>query len=84
MGKARTLIFGSAVGAALGVVFAPRLGEPRAAALDRLRLALRPGRGSLRAFAGTPCSPAAAESAAAGREAPGIARRATGGGDDGG
>ena len=49
-------MFGGAVGAALGVLLAPRLGESRRAALTRLRLSLRPGRGSLSAFAGTPCS----------------------------
>jgi hypothetical protein len=56
MGRGRTLLFGGVAGAALGVALAPRLGEPRRVALQRLRLALRPGRGSLRAFAGTPCS----------------------------
>jgi hypothetical protein len=48
------------------VVLAPRLGEPRRVALQRLRLSLRLGRGSLRAFAGTPCSTAARTSARAG------------------
>jgi hypothetical protein len=61
----RTLVFGGVAGAALGVVLAPRLGEPRRVALQRLRLALRPGRGSLRAFAATPCSIAAPTSAQA-------------------
>jgi len=65
MGRGRTLLFGGVAGAALGVVFAPRLGEPRRMALQRLRLALRPGRDSLRAFAGTPCSTAARTSAKA-------------------
>lgn len=55
-------MFGSAVGAVLGVVLAPRRGESRRAALTRLRLSLRPGRGSLRAFAGTPCSQAGSTS----------------------
>jgi hypothetical protein len=58
MSKRTGFVCGSAVGAALGVVLAPRLGESRRAALNRLRLSLRPGRGSLSAFAGTPCSQA--------------------------
>jgi hypothetical protein len=65
MGRGRTLLFGGVAGAALGVALAPRLGEPRRVALQRLRLALRPGRGSLGAFAGTPCSTAARASAKA-------------------
>ena len=56
------------MGAALGVLLAPRRGESRRAALTRLRLSLRPGRGSLSAFAGTPCSQAGPASAQA--EAP--------------
>ena len=60
-----TLIYGAAVSAALGVLRAPRLGESRRAALTRLRLTLRPGRGSLAAFAGTPCSEAGPTSAEA-------------------
>ena len=40
------------MGAALGVILAPRHGESRRAALTRLRLSLRSGRGSLGAFAG--------------------------------
>jgi hypothetical protein len=56
MGRRNSFIYGGAVGAALGVVLAPRLGESRRAALTRLRLSLRPGRGALSAFAGTPCS----------------------------
>ena len=60
----RSLIYGSAVDAALGVV-APRRGESRRAALTRLRLALRPGGGSLSAVAGTPCSQAGSTSAEA-------------------
>jgi len=66
MGRGRTFPFGSVAGAALGVVFAPRLGEPRRVALQRLRLAVRPGRDSLSAFAGTPCSAAAETSGKAG------------------
>ncbi len=66
MGKARRLIFGSAAGAALGVVLAPRRGESRQVALDRLRLAVRPGRGALGAFAGTPCSAAGLRTTAGG------------------
>ena len=71
MGKRNGFIFGSAVGAALGVMLAPRLGESRRAAIARLRLSLRPGRGSLRAFAGTPCSQAGSLSAEAEQEPPG-------------
>jgi hypothetical protein len=44
------------LGAAVGVVLAPRLGESRQQALDRLRLAGRPGGGALQAFEGTPCA----------------------------
>ncbi len=65
---------GSAAGAALGVVLAPRRGESRRAALGRLRLALRPGRGAVGAFAGTPCSTAGS---------PAVRRPTTGGLDDG-
>jgi hypothetical protein len=86
MGKARTVLFGGVLGAAVGVVMAPRLGESRRVALDRLRLAARPGRGALRAFAGTPCSaerrpPTHGRDGAAG--AAGAAQAATGGGRDG-
>ena len=52
----RTPLSGGTVGAALGVLLAPRRGESRRTALTRLRLSLRPGRGSLDAFSGTPCS----------------------------
>jgi len=71
MPKVRSLIYGGAVGAAIGVIVAPRLGESRRAALTRLRLSLRPGRGSVDAFAGTPCSEAgpSGEGSAAGRDA---------------
>jgi len=65
MGKRNSFMYGSAMGAALGAVLAPRRGESRRAALARLRLALRPGRGSLSAFAGTPCSQAGPTSAEA-------------------
>jgi len=65
MGRGHTLLFGGVAGAALGVVLAPRLGEPRRVALQRLRLAVRSGRDSLRAFAGTPCATAAGASAKA-------------------
>ena len=68
MRKGRTLLYGGVVGAALGVVLAPRLGESRRTALTRLRLAMRTGRGSLAGFAGTPCSTAGPTSAVA--EAP--------------
>jgi hypothetical protein len=56
MGKARSVVVGGVIGAAVGVVLAPRLGESRREALARLRLAARPGRGAVRAFAGTPCA----------------------------
>jgi len=56
MGKARSLVVGGVIGAAVGVVLAPRHGEPRREALGRLKLAARPGRGALGAFAGTPCA----------------------------
>ena len=65
MGKRNSFIYGSVAGAALGAVLAPRFGESRRAALARLRLALRPGSGSLRAFAGTPCAQAGPNSAEA-------------------
>jgi gas vesicle protein len=66
MAGRRTPLFGGTAGAALGVIVAPRRGESRRAAFTRLRLSLRPGRGSLSAFAGTPCAqsrPASAEAA---------------------
>jgi len=56
MGRARSLVVGGVIGAAVGVVLAPRHGESRREALGRLRLAARPGRGAMGAFAGTPCS----------------------------
>jgi hypothetical protein len=56
MGKARGLFVGGVIGAAIGVVLAPRRGESRRDALGRLRLAARPGRGALGDFAGTPCA----------------------------
>jgi hypothetical protein len=56
MGRARSLVVGGVIGAAVGVVLAPRHGESRREALGRLRLAARPGRGALGAFAGTPCA----------------------------
>ena len=56
MRKARSSTLGGVLGAAAGVVLAPRLGESRRQALDRLRLVVRPGRGALRAFEGTPCA----------------------------
>jgi len=65
MSRRHTFIYGSGTGAALGALLAPRRGESRRAALTRLRLALRPGRGSLSAFAGTPCSQAGPTSAEA-------------------
>jgi gas vesicle protein len=87
MGKARNAVLGGVVGAAVGVVLAPRLGESRREALDRLRLAARSGRGSVRAFSGTPC---AAEVRAAVRDqgdaprAAGAASAASAGGEDDG
>jgi hypothetical protein len=56
MGRTRSLVVGGVIGAAVGVVLAPRHGESRREALGRLRLAARPGRGALGAFAGTPCA----------------------------
>ena len=76
-------MLGSAVGAALGVALAPRRGESRRAALDRLRLALRPGRGAVGAFAGTPCSSADLDSMAVDGRMAEAARSTTGGADDG-
>ena len=64
MGKARSAVRRRRVGAAVGVVLAPRRGESRREALGRLRLAARPGRGPLRAFAGTPCAAEAAPASA--------------------
>jgi hypothetical protein len=61
MGKMRSLLLGGVIGAVAGVVFAPRHGESRRDALGRLRLAARPGRGALGAFAGTPCAAGACE-----------------------
>ena len=86
MGKARSAVLGGVIGAAVGVVLAPRFGESRREALGRLRLAARPGRGALRAFAGTPC---AAESRAPANAQGGASRAAgaapaAGGGDDDG
>ncbi len=87
MGKARNAVLGGVIGAAAGVVFAPRLGESRREALARLRLAARPGRGAVRAFAGTPC---AAESRApvhaqgGAPRAADAASAASGGGEDDG
>jgi gas vesicle protein len=80
------VVVGGVIGAAVGVVLGPRLGESRREALARLRLAARPGRGAIRAFAGTPC---AAEDRSAGLPdgASDSARAAgsqTGGEDDGG
>jgi hypothetical protein len=65
MGKVRNVRIGGVIGAAAGVVLAPRRGESRREALARLRLAARPGRGALGAFSGTPCA-AAHTSVAAG------------------
>ena len=87
MGKARSVVLGGVIGAAVGVVIAPRHGESRREALGRLRLAARPGRGALRAFEGTPCAAEARGSAhvqGGASVAAGAAPAATGGGDDGG
>ena len=71
MPKVRSLIYGGAVGAAIGAIIVPRHGESRRAALTRLRLCLSPGRGSVGAFSGTPCSGTApsGEGSVAGRDA---------------
>jgi hypothetical protein len=63
MSKGRTLSFAGALFVALAAVVAPRYGESRRAALRRLRATLRSGRGSLAAFAGTPCATAATAAA---------------------
>ena len=87
MSKARSVVFGGVIGAALGVVLAPRGGESRREAFGRLRLAARPGHGAVRAFAGTPCSAedrATAHGQGGAARAAGAAPAATGGGDDGG
>lgn len=73
MRRSRTLPYGGVVGAALGVMLAPRRGESRRVALTRLRLALRRG-GSLDGFAGTPCSSAGPTSAAAEGDASQVSR----------
>jgi gas vesicle protein len=65
MGRKRSLVVGGVIGAAVGVVLAPRHGESRREALGRLRLAARPGRDAVAAFGGTPC---AAEARAYARE----------------
>jgi hypothetical protein len=56
MSRVRSLAVGGVIGAAVGVVLAPRRGESRRDALQRLRLTVRPGRGAGGAFAGTPCA----------------------------
>jgi hypothetical protein len=56
MGKARSLVVGGVIGAAVGVVLAPRHGESRREALGRLRLAARPRRGARGAVARPPCA----------------------------
>jgi len=55
MRKGRTLFLGGLVSAVAGLVAAPRAGESRRAAIDRLRGSLR-RRGGLSAFAGAPCA----------------------------
>lgn len=70
MGKVRSLLLGGVIGAAAGVVLAPRRGESRREALARLRLAAGRGRGALGAFAGTPCAAAGRPGAVAGEAAP--------------
>ena len=85
MGKARSAVLGGVIGAAVGVVLAPRLGESRREALGRLRLAARPGRGAVRAFAGTPCAAEdRATNAQGGAPRAASAAQAAGGGDDDG
>jgi len=76
MGKARSVFLGGVIGAAAGVVLAPRHGESRREALARLRLAARPGRGALGAFSGTPCAAAGRTSDPAQEAAPGDAEPA--------
>lgn len=61
------------VGAAVGVVLASRHGESRREALGRLRLAVRPGRRSVDAFAGTPCAATGRTHAGARQDASGDA-----------
>jgi len=76
MRKARNALVGGVIGAAVGVVLAPRFGESRRHALDRLRLAARPGRGALHAFEGAPCA-AERRARADGQGAAGAAPAAT-------
>ena len=76
MGKVRSALLGGVIGAAAGVVLAPRHGESRREALARLRLAARPGRGALGAFSGTPCAAAGRTSVPAQEGAPGGAEPA--------
>ncbi len=76
MGKARSVLLGGVIGAAAGVVLAPRHGESRREALARLRVAARPGRGALGAFAGTPCAAAGRTPVPAHEGAPGGAEPA--------
>jgi hypothetical protein len=87
MSKTRRAVLGGVVGAVVGVVLAPRLGESRREALDRLRLAARPGKGALHAFEGTPCAverrPSADRQGGAARAA-GAAPAATRKGEDDG
>ncbi|HQJ26399.1 MAG TPA: hypothetical protein PKZ80_04110 [Thermoleophilia bacterium] len=80
-------ILGGVVAAALGVVLAPRRGESRREAVERLRLAVRSGRGAVGAFAGTPCAvrdqPAPHAQGALGTDRRPAAVTTRGGDDDG-
>jgi len=78
MGKVRSGVLGGLIGAAAGVVLAPRHGGSRREALDRLRLAAHPGRGALHAFAGTPCAAERRVSTHDQVDAPGTAAAAPG------
>jgi len=87
MVKARSVVPGGLIGAVADVVLAPRHGVSRREALGRLRAAARPGRGAVRAFAGTPCSAedhAADHGQNGAARAGGAATAATGGEHDGG
>jgi len=56
MRRGRRLAVGGLLGAALGLLLAPRPGTARAAAVARLRALVRGRRGAVAAFGGTPCA----------------------------